>query len=461
MSNQQTSPLVRAEMRATGALASIFALRMFGLFMLLPVLALLGTELPDASPVLIGTAVGAYGLMQALLQIPFGALSDRFGRRPLLVIGLLLFVIGGAVAALSESIHGVIIGRAIQGSGAIASVIMALVSDVVSEAHRTRAMAAIGMSVGGSFVLALILGPVLASWAGLSGLFWITSGLGFVALLVALFLVPTVRASQHRAPLTRHERMRRVLANPVLMRLNVGILVLHAVMTCSFVVVPLWLSERLGFDLAQHSLLYLAVLVAGFLAMVPLIIRSERRGFLGVKRLAIVLLLVAELLLAFFAQHLWQFVLALFVFFTAFNLLEALLPSLVGRAAPAGTKGTSMGVYSTSQFLGVFIGGQLGGLALQFGDGSWAFIGGAGLVLLWFLVLLGMPALPRVDNRVLELARGMGDEGLLDELQGVDGVLEAVLVPEEGIALLKVDPERLDELALGKWTSDDARAVQT
>ncbi|CAK9064604.1 Inner membrane transport protein YajR, partial [Durusdinium trenchii] len=280
MSNQQTSPLVRAEMRATGALASIFALRMFGLFMLLPVLALLGTELPDASPVLIGTAVGAYGLMQALLQIPFG----------------------------------------------------------------------------------------------LSGLFWITSGLGLVALLVALFLVPTVRASQHRAPLTRHERMRRVLANPVLMRLNVGILVLHAVMTCSFVVVPLWLSERLGFDLAQHSLLYLAVLVAGFLAMVPLIIRSERRGFLGVKRLAIVLLLVAELLLAFFAQHLWQFVLALFVFFTAFNLLEALLPSLVGRAAPAGTKGTSMGVYSTSQFLGVFIGGQLGGLALQFGDGSWAFI---------------------------------------------------------------------------------------
>ncbi|MGB1220927.1 MAG: MFS transporter [Alcanivoracaceae bacterium] len=461
MSRHQSPSLVRAEMRVTSALASIFALRMFGLFMLLPVLSLLGTELPDASPLLIGTAVGAYGLMQALLQIPFGALSDRFGRRPLLVLGLLLFVAGGAVAALSETIHGVIIGRAIQGSGAIASVIMALVSDVVSEAHRTRAMAGIGMSVGGSFVLALILGPVLASWTGLSGLFWITSGLGLLALVIAVTLVPAVRASSHRAPLSRRQRMTRVLGNPVLMRLNVGILVLHAVMTCSFVVVPLWLHERLGFDMAQHSLLYLAVLVAGFLAMVPLIIRSERRGFLGVKRLAIGLLLVAELLLAFFAQHIWQFVLALFVFFTAFNLLEALLPSLVGRAAPAGTKGTSMGVYSTAQFLGVFLGGQLGGLALQFGDGSWAFIGGAVLVLGWLLALIGMPALPRMDNRVLALAGREHDSIWLERLHNVEGVIEAVLVPEEGIALLKVDPARLDEVALEKWASDDAQAVQT
>ena len=461
MSRHQSPSLVRAEMRVTSALASIFALRMFGLFMLLPVLSLLGTELPDASPLLIGTAVGAYGLMQALLQIPFGALSDRFGRRPLLVLGLLLFVAGGAVAALSETIHGVIIGRAIQGSGAIASVIMALVSDVVSEAHRTRAMAGIGMSVGGSFVLALILGPVLASWTGLSGLFWITSGLGLLALVIAVTLVPAVRASSHKAPLSRRQRMARVLGNPVLMRLNVGILVLHAVMTCSFVVVPLWLHERLGFDMAQHSLLYLAVLVAGFLAMVPLIIRSERRGFLGVKRLAIGLLLVAELLLAFFAQHIWQFVLALFVFFTAFNLLEALLPSLVGRAAPAGTKGTSMGVYSTAQFLGVFLGGQLGGLALQFGDGSWAFIGGAVLVLGWLLALIGMPALPRMDNRVLALAGREHDSIWLERLHNVEGVIEAVLVPEEGIALLKVDPARLDEVALEKWASDDAQAVQT
>ena len=461
MSRHQSPSLVRAEMRVTSALASIFALRMFGLFMLLPVLSLLGTELPDASPLLIGTAVGAYGLMQALLQIPFGALSDRFGRRPLLVLGLLLFVAGGAVAALSETIHGVIIGRAIQGSGAIASVIMALVSDVVSEAHRTRAMAGIGMSVGGSFVLALILGPVLASWTGLSGLFWITSGLGLLALVIAVTLVPAVRASSHKAPLSRRQRMARVLGNPVLMRLNVGILVLHAGLTCSFVVVPLWLHERLGFDMAQHSLLYLAVLVAGFLAMVPLIIRSERRGFLGVKRLAIGLLLVAELLLAFFAQHIWQFVLALFVFFTAFNLLEALLPSLVGRAAPAGTKGTSMGVYSTAQFLGVFLGGQLGGLALQFGDGSWAFIGGAVLVLGWLLALIGMPALPRMDNRVLALAGREHDSIWLERLHNVEGVIEAVLVPEEGIALLKVDPARLDEVALEKWASDDAQAVQT
>ena len=178
MSASSSRLLQRTELKTTGYLATIFALRMFGLFMILPIFAVYGQSLEGATPLLIGTAIGAYGLMQALLQIPFGMLSDRFGRRPLLLIGLLLFVAGGVVAAMSDHIHGVFAGRALQGAGAIASVIMALIGDVVSEKHRTRAMALIGMSVGGSFVLALILGPLLASWLGLSGLFWMTSVMG-------------------------------------------------------------------------------------------------------------------------------------------------------------------------------------------------------------------------------------------------------------------------------------------
>jgi len=204
MSAPSSRVLQRTELKTTGYLATIFALRMFGLFMILPIFAVYGQSLEGATPLLIGTAIGAYGLMQALLQIPFGMLSDRFGRRPLLLIGLLLFVAGGVVAAMSDHIHGVIAGRALQGAGAIASVIMALIGDVVSEKHRTRAMALIGMSVGGSFVLALILGPLLASWLGLSGLFWMTSLMGVFALLVAMVVPapPWPPAGQRRPSAT-------------------------------------------------------------------------------------------------------------------------------------------------------------------------------------------------------------------------------------------------------------------
>ena len=446
MSASSSSVLQRTELKTTGYLATIFALRMFGLFMILPIFAVYGQSLEGATPLLIGTAIGAYGLMQALLQIPFGMLSDRFGRRPLLLIGLLLFVAGGVVAAMSDHIHGVIAGRALQGSGAIASVIMALIGDVVSEKHRTRAMALIGMSVGGSFVLALILGPLLASWLGLSGLFWMTSVMGVFALLVAL-VVPAPRALQGEA-LPVGVRFRRVLANKTLLRFDLGIFTLHLIMTASFVVVPALLSERLGLGLRSHSLIYLGVLVAGFVAMVPLIIRAERRGAVPVKRLAVVLLAVSQILLALAGAELWHFVLALLVFFAAFNLLEALLPSLVGRAAPAGTRGTAMGVYSTSQFLGVFVGGQLGGALYQWVGAEAVFYSCAVLAAIWLVVLTGLRELPKLDNRVLMLAPGQDWQKLARELQTVPGVVETVIVEEQALALLKVDAGELDEARL-------------
>ncbi|MGB1465296.1 MAG: MFS transporter [Alcanivorax nanhaiticus] len=446
MTAPSSTAMQRTELKTTGYMATIFALRMFGLFMILPIFAVYGQALEGASPLLIGTAIGAYGLMQALLQIPFGMMSDRFGRRPLLLIGLLLFIAGGVVAAMSDHIYGVIAGRALQGAGAIASVIMALIGDVVSEKNRTRAMALIGMSVGGSFILALILGPLLAAWLGLSGLFWATVMLGSLAFLVAL-VVPAPKALQGEL-LPAKERFRRVFGSKTLLRFDVGIFTLHVIMTASFVVVPALLSERLGLSLQSHSLLYLGVLVAGFIAMVPLVIRAERRGAVPVKRLAIVLLATSQLLLALAGAALWHFVLALLVFFAAFNLLEALLPSLVGRAAPAGTRGTAMGVYSSSQFMGVFVGGQLGGALYQWLGPEAVFYGCMVLALVWLLVLVGMRELPRLENRVLQLQPGQDWQNLSQQLRHVPGVEEVVFVETQSLVLLKIDTGSLDESRL-------------
>ncbi|KGD63654.1 major facilitator family transporter [Alcanivorax nanhaiticus] len=446
MTAPSSTAMQRTELKTTGYMATIFALRMFGLFMILPIFAVYGQALEGASPLLIGTAIGAYGLMQALLQIPFGMMSDRFGRRPLLLIGLLLFIAGGVVAAMSDHIYGVIAGRALQGAGAIASVIMALIGDVVSEKNRTRAMALIGMSVGGSFILALILGPLLAAWLGLSGLFWATVMLGSLAFLVAL-VVPAPKALQGEL-LPAKERFRRVLGSKTLLRFDVGIFTLHVIMTASFVVVPALLSDRLGLSLQSHSVLYLGVLVAGFIAMVPLVIRAERRGAVPVKRLAIVLLATSQLLLALAGAALWHFVLALLVFFAAFNLLEALLPSLVGRAAPAGTRGTAMGVYSSSQFMGVFVGGQLGGALYQWLGPQAVFYGCMVLALVWLLVLVGMQELPRLENRVLQLQPGQDWQNLSQQLHHVPGVEEVVFVEAQSLVLLKIDTGSLDESRL-------------
>lgn len=452
MTDASQAALRRTEKSTIGSLAAIFALRMFGLFMILPIFAVFGAKLDGATPLLIGTAIGIYGLMQACLQIPFGMLSDRFGRRPLLLIGLLIFVAGGVVAAMSTSIYGVIAGRALQGAGAIASVIMALIGDVVSEKNRTRAMALIGMSVGTSFILALVLGPILAKWLGLGGLFWLTVVLGILAAGVALKVPsPDVRSIE---PLPTKQRFARTLGSPNLRRLDLGIMVLHLTMTSSFVVLPQILKQRLGLDLEQHSLLYLGVLVTSFLAMIPLIIAAERRGAMPIKRFAVALLIVAEVLLALAGSTLWHFILALFIYFMAFNLLEALLPSLVGRAAPAGTRGTAMGVYSTSQFLGVFIGGQLGGALYQWVGAEAVFVGSAALAGVWLLVLHGMNELPKLDNRVIHLNSNVDGGHAAQRLRAIPGVLEAVVVAEQRLALLKVDDKQLDEEALAALAAE-------
>lgn len=384
-------------------LALVFALRMFGLFLLLPVFVIYGMALKDATPALIGTAIGIYGLTQALLQIPLGMLSDRYGRRPLILVGLLLFVAGGVVAALSEHILGVILGRAIQGAGAISSVIMALVGDVVSEQRRTRAMAVLGMSIGGAFVLAMVLGPLLASQLGLSGLFWVSSGLGVLALLLVWLTVP--KGAPAGAMLTGAGHWRQLGGNSELWRLAAGIFVLHLLMTALFVVLPARLASIPALAVAAHSWVYLGVMLVSFVLMVPLILLSERHAPRRAMLIAIALLALAcAALLAPVAGLPWLLA-VLVVFFAGFNALEAMLPSLASRTVSAALRGRAMGLYSSCQFLGVFVGAQLAGLLGGASGSSALLLVMLVLLLVWAVLVLAMTSsAPPAKAPLAELA---------------------------------------------------------
>ncbi|WP_120997537.1 MFS transporter [Stutzerimonas urumqiensis] len=448
------------ETRAAGALALVFAFRMLGMFMVLPVLATYGMDLEGATPALIGLAIGAYGLTQALLQIPFGVLSDRIGRLPVIYVGLLVFAAGAALAASADSIWGVIAGRILQGAGAISAAVMALLSDLTREQHRTKAMAMIGMSIGLSFAVAMVAGPLLTRAFGLAGLFWVTAGMALIGMgLVAL--VPRAQTHlRHRESGVARQALGPTLRHPDLLRLDFSILSLHAILMASFVALPLALVEQGGLAKDEHWWVYLTALLVGFFGMVPFIIYGEkkrqmRRVLLG----AVAVLLLCELFFLLFGSSLAALVAGIVVFFTAFNLLEASLPSLISKVAPAGGKGTAMGVYSTSQFLGAALGGVLGGWFYQLGGLGLVFGGCALLCLLWLGVVLRMAEPPYVTSLRLPLAAGaLGLADLPARLRAVPGVTDAVVVPDEQAAYVKVDSQQLDRAALDRVLMVDAAA---
>ena len=355
------------ERRSVAALASVYAMRMLGLFMVMPVFVLLGSDLDGATPALIGLAIGAYGLSQALLQIPFGMLSDRVGRKRMIYIGLVLFAAGSLLAASTDSIYVVIAGRILQGAGAIASVLMALLSDLTREEERTKAMATVGISIGLSFSVSLVLGPLLGSVSGLSGIFYATAVLALVAIMIVNRVVPTPH--EHKSSADTHPAramLQTVLSDGRLLRLDFGIFALHLVLTAMFLVFPTLLQDRLGLPASSHWWFYLTVMVASFFAMVPFIIVGEKKRrmkpvFCG----AIALLALSTACVGALGGGLAMAWGVLFFFFMAFNLLEASLPSLVSKESPAAAKGTAMGVYSTSQFFGAFLGGAVGGILLE------------------------------------------------------------------------------------------------
>ena len=382
------------ERRATLGLASIFGLRMLGLFLILPVFALYGTELSGATPMLIGLAIGAYGLTQAVLQIPFGMLSDRIGRRPVIVMGLLIFALGSGVAAEAQSIVGVIMGRALQGCGAIAAAVMALAADLTRDSQRTKSMALIGISVGAAFLLALVAGPMIAAAAGLSGVFWATAVLALFAVALLYGVVPAGGEPAFRAEVNaRAGGLPVVLRHPDLLRLDFGVLILHFILTASFVVLPVILESQLAVARADHWMVYVPVLLLSVAGMAGLISLGERRQILH-RLLAGVagLVIVADLLLAGFSDSLPMFILGLWLFFVGFNTLEASLPSLLTRFAPEGLRGTALGVYATAQFFGAFLGGTLGGLVHGGLVVAGVFFACGLAAALWLVSRLGMKA---------------------------------------------------------------------
>ena len=387
-------PMNSGERRATAGLATIFGMRMLGLFLILPVFALYGTELAGATPMLIGLAIGAYGLTQALLQIPFGMLSDKIGRRPVIVMGLLIFALGSAVAAEADTIGGVILGRGLQGCGAIAAAVMALAADLTRDSQRTKSMAFIGISVGAAFLIALVAGPMIAATAGLSGVFWATAALALVAVALLYGVVPAGGEAAFRPEVNaRAGALGVVLRNPDLLRLDFGVLVLHFILTASFVVLPVILESQLGVARADHWMIYVPVLLVSVAGMAALISIGERRRILHRLLAGVaVLVIVADLVLAGFSDSLPLFILGLWLFFVGFNTLEASLPSLLTRFAPEGMRGTALGVYATAQFLGAFLGGTLGGLVYGGFGADGVFLACALAAGIWLISALGLKA---------------------------------------------------------------------
>ena len=443
------------ERRAAFSLAGIFSLRMLGLFMILPVFALYAEELEGVTSTQVGLAIGVYGLTQALLQLPFGMLSDHIGRKPVIASGLLIFALGSVVAAMATTIEGIILGRALQGAGAVAAAVMALAADLTREEHRTKAMAVIGMSIGFSFVVAMVAGPVLNHWIGVPGIFALTSVLAIGGIVLLYAVVPTPRKTTfHRDTEAEPAQFGRVLRDGQLLRLDFGILVLHLVLTASFVVLPLALRDS-GFAPEHHWQLYLPVMVLAMALSIPFIIIAEKkRRMKQVFTSAVGVLLLSQLALIWGHHHFWAIALLLLTFFSAFSLLEATLPSLVSKVAPAQSKGTAMGVYTTSQFVGAFIGGAVGGWTHEmFGNGA-VFVFCSSLVALWLLAAMSMRE-PRY--LAVEMVRvDVVDSGLAMELekrlQAVKGVAEASVNVDDGIAYLKVDSQVLDRDALSQFS---------
>ncbi len=392
--------MTRQEIRASASLASIFGLRMLGLFLILPVFAVHARSLPGGdNATLVGLAMGMYGLTQAFGQIPFGMASDRYGRKRIIVIGLLLFIIGSLIAAVDQHVLWVIVGRAVQGAGAVSAAVTALIADTTRDEHRTKAMAMVGASIGLTYAASLVIAPLLYAAVGMRGMFLLVACLSAAAIFVVLYVTP---AAPPRSP--EKASFIDVLRNPELMRMNVGVFALHAIQMSMFVVLPNVLVNAGGIALGDHWKIYLPVVLVSFVLMLPPIFIGEKQGRMKqVFVSSIALLLLVEIGLRFaVAQPVLSFGLVvglLLAFFVAFNVLEASQPSLVSRLAPTGSRGAALGVYNTMQAIGLFAGGAGGGLLAQHFGGQAVFTAGCLLTVGWLIIASSMKNLPRRVRR--------------------------------------------------------------
>lgn len=442
------------EQKAVFSLSVIMACRMLGLFLILPIFSLYASHLKDATPSLMGLALGIYGFTQACLQIPMGSLSDRIGRKPVIATGLIVFAIGSIIAALSTSIYGIIIGRAIQGAGAIGSTTLALLSDLTRDENRSKAMATIGLAIGTSFMIAMILGPALNHWVGLSGIFWTILALS----LLSLGLVCTVLPRQPKLfcnPNTAYQanQSSAVLKNTQLLRLDLGVCTIHAMLTASFIGIPIILTRLLNLSQFDQVLLYVIVLPVAFFLMLPFIIIGEKKRKLKpFLTAAACLLILTQITLSLFHNHLSIVALALLVFFGAFTFLEATLPSLVSKISPIQRKGTAMGIYSTSQFLGIFIGGSLGGIIFSHFQLTGLFIFSALLGLIWLFSTLSMRQPPYFATIILEANNSVfiNFQQIQQKLLAISGIAEITGLAQEGLLYIKADKEIINKEQLRK-----------
>ncbi|MDK2124045.1 MFS transporter [Parachitinimonas caeni] len=443
------SPL---ELRASAGLAGLYALRMLGMFLILPVFAIYASQLPGGdNHSLVGIALGAYGLTQALFQLPFGMLSDRIGRKRVIYIGLLLLAIGSAVCALAPNIQWIIIGRSLQGAGAISAALMALLADLTREEIRTMAMAMVGASIGVTFAVSLVIAPALIEWIGLPGVFALTGALAIAGMIGVWQIIPKPALSRfHSDTEANISKLPQSLRHPQLARLNYGIFALHAAQMAMFVTMPLALQHTGHLPVAKHWQVYLPVVVLGFLCMIPAVIYGEKKHQL--KRVfvaAVALMLIAQLGMAFALHSFWQIVLFLAIYFIAFNVLEATLPSLISKIAPADARGTAIGVYNTAQSLGIFIGASAGGWLYHYAGTSAVFVFCVVLMSIWLWVAMGMRPPEPVRTKLFHIGESWaGDARLLSaQLGSVRGVREAVVILDERVAYLKVSQDGWDEAA--------------
>ena len=398
--------MTATERRASGSLAAIFAARMLGLFLVLPVFALEAARYPGGDdPALIGIAMGIYGLTQGILQIPFGLASDRFGRKRVIILGLVVFAAGSFLAAAAPTLGWLIVGRSLQGAGAVSAAVTALLADQTRDEVRTKAMALVGASIGLMFALSLVAAPLLAAQIGLAGLFWVTGGLALACIAIVSWWTPPEPLQHKNVP---RGKLSEVLADPGLLRLDVGVFVLHAVQLAMWVAIPALLVQA-GLAKADHWHVYLPAVLASFVVMGATLFPLERRGYLRAAFLgavALVAVVQVGLLLVAGRPSVWALAVLLFVFFCGFNVLEASQPSMASRIAPPHARGAALGVYNTLQSLGFFAGGAVGGWLAKSVGAQGLFAASAGLMLVWLVVAWPMRA-PR--------ARPSAEELLADE----------------------------------------------
>ena len=440
------------ERRSTFALSSIFALRMLGLFMIIPVFSVAGQSYEYATPALIGLAVGIYGLTQAILQIPFSLIADRYSRKPLVVLGLLLFALGGAIAAMSDTIYGVIIGRAIAGGGAVSAVVMALLADVTREENRMKAMAVMGMSIGLSFVVAFTMGPWVTGLVGISGLFWVTTVMGLAAIAM-LLMVPKVTRHHKNFQQGYVEQLKQVLKMGDLNRLHISVFTLHLLLTAMFIYVPSQLIEVAELPLSSHGWVYLPLLVVRLFFAFPSIVLAEKyRKMRSIFLTAIGGIILGLLIMIFGFESKYVLIGGLGLFFIAFNVMEALLPSWLSKAAPIQSKATAMGVNASSQFLGAFFGGIIGGQLLLLNNTSlgWSIL--SAIAIIWLLMSFGLAQPRYLSSLVLRLPESKQTDEWTSQLLAIRGIEEVVVMSEQQVAFVKVDKQQVDDVSRQQLT---------